>query len=122
MGTALPKSKPVAVIAAGTMGAGIAQVAALNGHPGQLHDMRFGAADEAKRQMAKIFAGLVTKGRLQQADADAALNRITTVVTLPDACVAGLVVEAIVEELEPKRELFASLENVVAEDCILASN
>jgi len=43
-------------------------------------------------------------------------------VTLPDACVAGLVVEAIVEDLEPKRELFASLENVVAEDCILASN
>ena len=122
MGTALPTSKPVAVIGAGTMGAGIAQIAASHGHPVQLHDMRFGAADEAKRQMTRTFAGLVAKGRMQQSDADAALARITTVVTLPDTCVAGLVIEAVVEELEAKRELFASLENVIAEDCILASN
>ncbi|HZQ60852.1 MAG TPA: 3-hydroxyacyl-CoA dehydrogenase NAD-binding domain-containing protein, partial [Casimicrobiaceae bacterium] len=122
MGTPLPVDKIVAVIGAGTMGAGIAQIAALHGHPVQLHDMRFGAADEAKRQMAKTFAGLVAKGRLKQDDADSALRRITTVVTLPDSCVAGLVVEAIVEDLQTKRELFESLENVVAPDCILASN
>src|SRR5438270_6104661 len=122
MATPLPIDKPVAVIGAGTMGAGIAQIAALHGHPVQLHDMRFGAADEAKRQMTKTFAGLVAKGRMQQADADAALRRITTVVTLPDTCVAGLVVEAIVEDLQTKRELYESLENVIAPDCVLASN
>ncbi len=122
MTAALPVTTRVAVFGAGTMGAGIAQIAALHGHSVQLHDMRFGAADQARRDMQKTFEGLVAKGRMQQADAEAALGRITTVVTLPDACVAGLVIEAIVEDLAAKRELFASLENVVGDDCILASN
>ncbi len=122
MSAALSPATQVAVIGAGTMGAGIAQVAALRGHTVQLHDARFGAADAAKQGVATTFAALVAKGRMEQGAADAALARISTVVTLPDACVAGLVIEAIVEDLEAKRELFASLENVVAPDCILASN
>ena len=62
------------------------------------------------------------KGRLARADADAAVARIATVVTLADVCVAQLVVEAIVEDLAAKRELFQRIENVVTPDCILASN
>ncbi len=122
MSEPLPTATQVAVIGAGTMGAGIAQIAALRGHTVQLHDTRFGAADAAKEAMTRTFEGLVAKGRMEAGIAAAALARITTVVTRPDACVAGLVIEAIVEDLEAKRELFASLENVVAPECILASN
>src|SRR5512144_2551011 len=122
MPNALPAKSTVAVIGAGTMGAGIAQIAALAGHRVQLHDTRFGAADAAKNAIDEALAKLAAKGKLADAERRAALERIATVVTLPDTCVAGLVVEAIVEDLAVKRELFGSLENVVAPDCILASN
>ncbi len=119
---ALPPSTRIAVIGAGAMGAGIAQIAALHGHLVQLHDTRFGAADAAKQAMAATFDKLVEKGRMQRSDAAAALERVQTVVTRPDACVAGLVIEAIVEDLAAKRELFEALENVIAPDAIIASN
>ncbi len=122
MAAALPPGSTVAVIGAGAMGAGIAQIAALAGHRVQLHDSRFGAGEAAKRGIVDALGKLVAKGRLQKADAAAAGSRITTVVTLPDACVAQLVVEAIVEDLDAKRELFSRLENVVTPECILASN
>ena len=122
MSVALPRGSTVAVIGAGAMGAGIAQIAAVNGHRVQLHDTRLGAGDAAKKNIATALANLVAKGRLAPAEADAALGRIVTVVTLADSCVAQLVVEAIVEDLAAKRELFASLENVVTPECILASN
>jgi 3-hydroxybutyryl-CoA dehydrogenase len=122
MAAALPADATVAVIGAGAMGAGIAQVAALAGHKVQLHDTRFGAADAAKTGIAQALAKLAAKGRLAQADADAAAGRLTSVVTLPDACVAQLVVEAIVEDAAAKRELFERLENVVTPECILATN
>ena len=119
---ALAPSTIVAVVGAGTMGAGIAQVAALAGHRVQLHDARFGAADEGKRQVGEALERAVAKGRLAAADAAAALARIDTVVTLADAAVAKLVVEAIVEDLAAKRELFLQLEHIVEPSCILASN
>jgi 3-hydroxybutyryl-CoA dehydrogenase len=122
MTAALPAGSTVAVIGAGAMGAGIAQVAAQAGHRVQLHDTRFGAADSAKKDIAEALAKQAAKGRMTPADADATTARITTVVTLPDACVAQLVVEAIVEDITVKRELFAMIENVVAPECILATN
>ena len=122
MSAALTASTTVAVIGAGAMGAGIAQVAALAGHRVQLHDARFGAADAAKTGIANTLAKQAAKGRLSQADADVAVGRITTVVTLPDACIAQLVIEAIVEDAAAKRELFVRLENVVAPECIFATN
>jgi 3-hydroxybutyryl-CoA dehydrogenase len=122
MTAALPKDAIVAVIGAGTMGAGIAQIAALHGHRVQLHDTRLGAGDAAKRGIADALGKLVDKGRLSRADADASLGRIATVVTLPDVCVANLVVEAIVEDLAAKHELFERIENVVDPGCVLASN
>jgi len=122
MPAAVPRDATVAVIGAGTMGSGIAQVAALYGHRVQLHDARFGAADAAKKAIAEALAGRVAKGKLSAADAQAAIARITTVVTLADVCVAQLVIEAIVEDLAAKRELFARIENVAIPECILASN
>jgi 3-hydroxybutyryl-CoA dehydrogenase len=122
MAAPLASGSTVAVIGAGAMGAGIAQVAALNGHRVQLHDTRQGAGDAAKQSIGKALAALAAKGRLAPDAADAALARIETVVTLPDAFVAALVIEAIVEDLGAKRELFARLEHIVAPGCILASN
>ena len=122
MTSALPPDTTVAVIGAGAMGAGIAQIAALHGHRVQLHDTRFGAGDAAKKGIAETFDKLVAKGRLARSEADAAVARIATVLTLPDVCVAQLVIEAIVEDLGAKRELFERVENVVAPECILASN
>ena len=122
MATSVPAGSTVAVIGAGAMGAGIAQVAAQAGHRVQLHDTRFGAGEAAKRGIADALSRLVGKGRLSQADADAAVGRIDSVVTMPDACVATLVIEAIVEDLDAKRELLSRLENIVAPECILATN
>ena len=122
MTAAVPTDATVAVIGAGAMGSGIAQVAALHGHRVQLHDARFGAADAAKKAIAEALAKRVAKGRLTAAEAEAAVARIATVVTLADVCVAQLVIEAIVEDLEAKRELFSRVENVAIPECVLASN
>jgi 3-hydroxybutyryl-CoA dehydrogenase len=122
MTAAVPRDATVAVIGAGTMGAGIAQIAALHGNRVQLHDARFGAADAAKKAIADALASQVAKGRLGASEKEAALARIETVVTLADVCVAQLVIEAIVEDLAAKRELLAQVENVALPECILASN
>src|SRR4029453_12798010 len=122
MSSALPAASTVAIVGAGAMGAGIAQVAALAGHCVQLHDARFGAADAAQKGSCETPAKQTAKGRISEEGADAAVGRIKTVVTLPDACVAGLVIEAIVEDATAKRELYSRLENIVAPECILATN
>ncbi len=112
----------VFVVGAGIMGAGIAQVAAQAGHVVLLHDSREGAAAEARRKLGETLAGLVRKGRLAEGDAAAALERIRPAASLADAAGTGLVIEAIVENLEIKRGLFRELEAIVGDDCILASN
>lgn len=122
MASTLPASATVAVIGAGAMGSGIAQIAAQNGHRVQLHDTRFGAADAAKRSIGDGLSKLVAKERMTQAERDATLARIGTVGTLADTCVASLVIEAIVEDLDAKRELVALIENVVSPQCVIATN
>ena len=104
------------------MGAGIAQVAALAGHRVRLFDMRDGAVDAAIAAMAKSFDGRVAKGKLAADKAEAALGRIEPAESLADFDVCALAIEAIVEDVAAKRDLFAALEAVVAPDCILASN
>ena len=79
MTVAMPPGSTVAVIGAGAMGAGIAQIAAVNGHRVQLHDTRLGAGDAAKKGIADTLARQVATGRFTQADADAAVGRIATV-------------------------------------------
>src|SRR6516225_1136364 len=71
MTAAVPRDATVAVIGAGTMGAGIAQIAALHGNRVQLHDARFGAADAAKKAIADALASQVAKGRLGASENDA---------------------------------------------------
>jgi 3-hydroxybutyryl-CoA dehydrogenase len=118
----IPEGAPVLVAGAGIMGAGIAQVAALAGHPVQLFDLRDGAAASARRQLGATLDGLVAKGRLQPDAAAAALARIVPVGRLAEAAGAEIVVEAIVEQLDAKRSLFRELEAIVDARAVLATN
>jgi 3-hydroxybutyryl-CoA dehydrogenase len=114
--------KNVLVVGAGIMGTGIAQVAAQAGHAVVLFDARSGAAAQAKARLAATFDGLVTKGKLATDAAQATLARIAPIDALDAARDAGIVVEAIVEQLDAKRALFQQLEPIVGADCVLATN
>jgi 3-hydroxybutyryl-CoA dehydrogenase len=122
MNTKPLNGQPVMVVGAGIMGAGIAQVAAQAGHAVLLFDAREGAAAEAKLKLGKSLETLVAKGKLPADAATATLARIEPVATLASAAGAGLVVEAIVENLETKRTLFRQLEALVGDETVLATN
>ncbi|AQW52081.1 3-hydroxyacyl-CoA dehydrogenase [Streptomyces violaceusniger] len=112
----------VAVIGTGTMGQGIAQVALAAGHPVRLYDAAPGRASQAADAIAARLGRLVAKEHLTAADRDAALGRLAPVADLADLAEAELVVEAILEELGAKQQLFTALESVVSDGCLLATN
>lgn len=114
--------QPVLVVGAGIMGAGIAQVAAQAGHPVWLFDAREGAAAQAVASLGQTLQGLAAKGKLSAEAAEATFSRLQPLARLEDARGAALVVEAIVEDLQAKRSLLAALEQVVADDAVLATN
>ncbi|MER5371594.1 3-hydroxyacyl-CoA dehydrogenase [Streptomyces sp. NPDC002553] len=120
--TALDLSSPVAVVGTGTMGQGIAQVALVAGHPVRLYDALPGRAREAAGAIGARLDRLVEKDRLTAADRDAARTRLTPVDDLAQLADCALVVEAVLERLEVKQELFRVLEDVVGDDCLLATN
>lgn len=120
MTNGIPPSSVVAVVGAGTMGAGIAQVAAVAGHPVLLFDVRDNAAAKAIADIRKNLEKLAAKGKLSK---DAAQSvRLSTANSLEDLAPAKLVIEAVVEDLAAKRQVFAKLEHIVADDCLLATN
>lgn len=121
-GVPVARDATVAVIGAGTMGCGIAQVAAQAGHPVRLFDTRLRAAETARATVAQTLHTLGAKGKLDAAAADAAAARIIAVHALGDCVSARLVVEAIVEDLGEKRSLLRELEKIVTPSTILASN
>ena len=110
------------VAGSGTMGRGIVQVLAQCGVRALVFDAKPGAAQAAQDAIGKSLAGLVQKGRVSQADADKTLARIEIVDSLAAFKPCHVVIEAIVELLAPKQELFKALEAVVSDSCILASN
>jgi 3-hydroxybutyryl-CoA dehydrogenase len=119
---ALDKSCIVSVIGAGAMGAGIAQVAAQAGHQVLLHDTRAGAAAQAIEGIDRQLGRLVEKGKIGAEAHQATVARLQSADAIADLAGAGLVIEAIVENLDVKRELFRQLEATCSVDCILASN
>jgi 3-hydroxybutyryl-CoA dehydrogenase len=112
----------VGVVGAGVMGAGIAQVAAQAGHEVLLLDAREGAAAAAIQSVAKALAGLVAKGRMEQAAADAIVQRIQPAADLAALSACALVVEVIIEKLEPKQALLRQLDELLPEGALIASN
>lgn len=122
MSMIISKDTAVLVVGAGIMGAGIAQIAAQAGHTVFLFDTKENAAADAKAKLAKTLDGLVSKGKLEAAAAEQALARIEPLSALDKASSAGLVVEAIIENLDVKRGLFKQLEALLGKDAILATN
>src|SRR4051812_6038548 len=113
---------PVGVVGAGAMGAGIAQVAAVAGHEVSLVDAVPGAAGRAVETIGAALSRLVEKGRLGADGASAALARITAAESLDALPSCGIVIEAVPEELELKRRLFADLAEGQPSTTVLASN
>ncbi|MEU6365171.1 3-hydroxyacyl-CoA dehydrogenase [Streptomyces sp. NPDC046931] len=120
--TALDLSSPVAVVGTGTMGQGIAQVALVAGHAVRLYDAVPGRAREAAAAIGARLDRLVDKDRLTAAERDTARARLLPAESLAELADCGLVVEAVLERLEVKQQLFRELESVVGDDCLLATN
>ena len=112
----------LAVIGAGAMGRGIAQIAAAAGIDVILHDRDQAAAAAGRDFVLSMLNRAVEKGRMEAAQARAACDRISCATELSGLAAADLVIEAIVEDLEIKQSLFRDLEQVVSEHCILATN
>tara|TARA_B100000508_G_scaffold118450_1_gene98606 strand:- start:120812 stop:121975 length:1164 start_codon:yes stop_codon:yes gene_type:complete len=112
----------IGVLGAGTMGAGIAQVAAQSGHKVVLVDVNSDALDKAKNKLTKIFNRLVEKGKWEEKFANETFGRIQFSSQTKDFKDCKLVIEAIVENIEIKHSVFENLESIVGDDCILASN
>jgi len=104
------------------MGAGIAQVAALAGHAVVLYDSRADAVPKAIQGIRQNLDKLVSKGKLSAEASEGTSARLRAASSLSEIRESGIVIEAVVEDLEVKRELFAELENIVDANCILATN
>ena len=123
----LDGSSVVGVLGAGAMGSGIAQVAATRGHQVVLVDEHAGALERAAKSLAKSLGREVEKGRMSADDATAITARIQPVRLEGSSAMdvfaeCGIVIEAIVERLDAKRDAFARLEGSVRAECVLATN
>lgn len=112
----------VGVLGAGSMGIGIAQVAATFGHQVVLCDNNADVMEKAMQNLADLLGKLASKGKMTEAEANALLDRIQTTSMVNEFKDCGIVIEAIVENLDIKKSVFQKIEEVVAEDCILATN
>ena len=114
--------KKVGIIGAGAMGSGIAQVAASAGHPVVLFDTNADALSLSKSKLANVMDRLVEKGRLTSEEAQEIQKRISYADHMKALSESGIIIEAIIENLDVKKGVFSSIESLVSKDCILASN
>ncbi len=112
----------IGILGAGTMGSGIAQVSAQNKHETILVDVSQETLNKAEEKLDKILNRLVEKERISADDKINIQGRITYTTEMEEFKGCSLVVEAIVEKLEVKHQVFSKMEGVVGDDCILASN
>jgi len=112
----------VGIIGSGTMGSGIAQVAATSGCAVKIYDTNQDALDKSKVSLEKVLARLVVKGRIDEAEKSRIQGNISYINSLKDLGDSNLTIEAIIENLDIKQKVFSELENYVADDCIIASN
>ncbi|MGS2590466.1 3-hydroxyacyl-CoA dehydrogenase family protein [Streptomyces hebeiensis] len=115
-------ARKLAVIGAGLMGSGIAQVAAVAGWEVVLRDVTDAALTKGTDAIRDSLARFVGKGKLEEADADAALARVSGTTDLDAAADVDIVVEAVFEQLDVKHEIFRALDKIVGERTVLASN
>jgi len=114
--------KTIGVVGVGAMGKGIVQIAAQAGLTVLIHDQQLPALHAARDALEKTWQTLVTKGKLTEVAAGAALARVHIAQTLGELADCDLVIEAIIERLDAKQALFKELEAVVSPQCVLVSN
>lgn len=114
--------KKICVLGAGTMGAGIAQAFAVKGYEVVLRDIKDEFVERGLNGINKGLSKLVAKGKMTQEDMDAILARLTGTVDLNMAADCDLIIEAAVENMKIKREIFAELDKICKPETILASN
>ncbi|MCW8896461.1 MAG: 3-hydroxyacyl-CoA dehydrogenase NAD-binding domain-containing protein [Flavobacteriales bacterium] len=112
----------VGVLGAGSMGSGIVQIAATNKHQVTLVDLNEEALVKASTGLKNILSRLVQKEKIDQATADNIMGRIKFSTSTKDLAECDLIIEAIIENLEVKKKVFAQLESITSPNCILASN
>ncbi len=112
----------VGIIGSGTMGSGIAQVAATAGCSVKLYDTKQAALDKAKASLEKILNRFIEKGRIDTEEKNRIQSNIRYVDSLKALADSNLTIEAIVENIDIKKKVFSELESYVADDCIIASN
>src|SRR3989440_2895731 len=114
--------RKVGVVGLGTMGAGIAQVSVQSGFDTVGREVSEELAQRGRGTIERYLSRGVEKGRLSQEERDAALARLTLTTQLSDLADCDLVIEAVLEELDLKREVFAELDRVTRPDAVLATN
>jgi 3-hydroxybutyryl-CoA dehydrogenase len=112
----------VGIIGSGTMGSGIAQVAATAGCAVKLYDTNNQALQKSQIALEKVLSRLIEKKKINETEKSRIQKNITYVESLKDLSDSNLTIEAIVENLEIKKNLFSELECYVSNDCIIASN
>lgn len=112
----------VGVVGAGTMGQGIAQIASTQGHQVYLYDAYSDQLGNAMHELRKILQRQVEKERMTQEKVDGIMDRIHFVEDLTNYDKCSLVIEAVIEDLDVKQDVFQRLEGIVTHDCILATN
>lgn len=112
----------IGVLGAGSMGSGIVQIAATNKHQVILVDLNEEALTKASTGLKNILSRLVQKEKIDQTTADNIMQRITFSTSTKDLAECDLIIEAIIENLEVKKKVFAQLESITSPTCILASN
>ena len=114
--------KTIGVVGAGAMGRGIAQLFAQAGAQVWIYDTQVKALDSAVASIGATFQSLIEKGRMSAQAGQEARSRIAPAASLDALKPCDLVIEAVIERLDIKQELFKALEGIVAPNCILASN
>ncbi|WP_201547208.1 3-hydroxyacyl-CoA dehydrogenase [Psychrobacter sp. Pi2-1] len=112
----------IAIIGTGIMGMGIAQIAAQAGIQVLLYDAKLGAAEQGRQSLQSTLEKLTAKGKFTDEQLQDILSNLTVLQELSQIATAEIVVEAIIENLDIKKQLFAQLEGVVTADTILATN
>lgn len=112
----------VGIIGSGTMGRGIAQVAATSDCKVKLYDTNQAALDKSRVSLEKVLSRLIEKGRINSDEKNRIQSNITYVNNLKDLANSDLIIEAIIENLDIKKKTFSELETYVSDDCIIASN
>ena len=118
----LDSSQSIAVIGAGAMGSGIAQIAAQAGHHVILFDLSAAALERSKDQLSKVAQRLVTKQRWTQEQSDAIQQRIQRTESMEEVKPCALIIEAIIEDFNAKKSLLQRIESMVTADTIIATN